>query len=452
MHKSIASVMLLLCAVFAFFAVSACGDSVEADEDVATTQEESSSSVKSSSSKAKSSSSSKAKSSSSSAKNSSSSKLEYPDSFKPQDKEYPYAGVPRVVIETEYRQAINDRETEIPAKLQIWGENESESEIMDLTIRGRGNSSWSYPKKPYAIKFETKQSFLGMAEAKKWVMLANYRDRTLIRNAVAFELARKTSLEWTPSGKFVDVILNGEFQGNYYICEKIEVKKNRLNLNEDSFLLEFDKNPSDDIKFKTLYNDLPVNIKYPKEADSVQLGNIKDFVDSAEKKLQLDSNDVAYLDYIEQNSFAAYFIVNALSTNTEILNPKSVYMYKNNDGKLTAGPVWDFDYATFVLNKSFSPIKKSTMFENFFNKTSFKSSVQKEWNENKNALKEIDSFIDSLSDYIKLSNEQNIKLWPIKINVDKAGDEEKDFDEAIDLMKKGLRKKMNEIDNYASSI
>ena len=71
--------MLLLCAVFAFFAVSACGDSVEADEDVATTQEESSSSVKSSSSK-----------------------LEYPDSFKPQDKEYPYAGIPRIVIETEY--------------------------------------------------------------------------------------------------------------------------------------------------------------------------------------------------------------------------------------------------------------------------------------------------------------------------------------------------------------
>ena len=85
--------MLLLCAVFAFFAVSACGDSVEADEDVATTQEESSSSVKSSSSK-----------------------LEYPDSFKPQDKEYPYAGIPRIVIETGNRIAIKDRETEIPAK------------------------------------------------------------------------------------------------------------------------------------------------------------------------------------------------------------------------------------------------------------------------------------------------------------------------------------------------
>ena len=156
--KSLTSVMLLLCAVFAVFAICACGDSVEADEDVATTQEESSSSVKSSSSKAKSSS-SKAKSSSSSAKSSSSSKLEYPDSFKPQDKEYPYAGIPRIVIETGNRIAIKDRETEIPAKMQIWGESSAESEILDLTIRGRGNSSWSYPKKPYTIKFEKKTIF-----------------------------------------------------------------------------------------------------------------------------------------------------------------------------------------------------------------------------------------------------------------------------------------------------
>lgn len=152
--KSLTSVMLLLCAVFAFFAVSACGDSVEADEDVATTQEESSSSVKSSSSKAK--------SSSSSAKSSSSSKLEYPDSFKPQDKEYPYAGIPRIVIETGNRIAIKDRETEIPAKMQIWGESSSESEILDLTIRGRGNTSWTeMPKKSYKIEFEKKQSMLG---------------------------------------------------------------------------------------------------------------------------------------------------------------------------------------------------------------------------------------------------------------------------------------------------
>ena len=184
------------------------------------------------------------------------------------DTEYPYAGIPRIVIETRNRQEIEDRETEIPAKLQIWGEKAPISEIMDLTIRGRGNESWSHPKKPYAIKFDKNQTILGMPEAKKWVMLANYRDRTLIRNAVALELARKTSLTWTPQGKFVDVFLNKKFIGNYYICEKIEVKKNRLELNDDSYLLEFDTYYDEEYKFRTEQNNLPVNIKYPPNPDS----------------------------------------------------------------------------------------------------------------------------------------------------------------------------------------
>lgn len=138
---------------------------------------------------------------------------------------YPYTGIPRIVIVTGNHRDIKDKETEIPAKLQIWGENGPESEIMNLTIRGRGNSTWNYPKKPYAIKFSEKQAFLGMPKAKKWVMLANYRDRTLIRNAVAFEIARQTTLSWTPLGRFADVILNNKFIGNYYICEKNRNKR-----------------------------------------------------------------------------------------------------------------------------------------------------------------------------------------------------------------------------------
>ena len=91
----------------------------------------------------------------------SSSSRDYPESFKPNDKEYPYAGISRIVIETEYRKKIKDRETEIPAKMQIWGKASAESEIMDLTIRGRGNTSWTdFHKKSYKIEFEKKKSNL----------------------------------------------------------------------------------------------------------------------------------------------------------------------------------------------------------------------------------------------------------------------------------------------------
>jgi len=370
-----------------------------------------------------------------------------------EDFEQPYTGVPRIVIETRKHKAIKDRETEIPAKMQIWSENGPESEVMDLTIRGRGNTTWSfYPKKPYAIKFETKQSILGMAKAKKWVMLANYRDRTLIRNAVAFELARKTSLAWTPSGKFADVFINGEFLGNYYICEKIEVKKNRLELDDDSYLLEFDTSYDEEFKFKTEYNDLPVNIKYPSEPDKIQYNYITDYINETEKALQLDADDSTYLDYIDQNSFIDYFTVYALSTNSEPMHPKSVYMYKDKDSKLFAGPVWDFDYGTFKLNKTGLINKKTALFHQFFEKDSFKEAFKQRWPVIKDSLGSMNAFIDSLANYVKESNEQNIKLWPINITAHKIGDEEKSFDEAIEMLKKALQNKIKELDKLVPSL
>ena len=116
----------------------------------------------------------------------SASKNAYPESFKPNDKEYPYANIPRIVIYTENKQKIKDRETEIPAKLQIWGKKEAESEILDLTIRGRGNLSWGTPNKSYKIKFAKKQSILGMPKDKDWALITNYVDKSLMRNYIAY--------------------------------------------------------------------------------------------------------------------------------------------------------------------------------------------------------------------------------------------------------------------------
>ena len=84
------------------------------------------------------------------------------------DTEYPYAGIPRIVIETENRSPVKDRKNEIPAKLQIWGEHAPESEVLDMTIRGRGNSTWDMPKKGYKIEFIDKQPMLGMPAERDW--------------------------------------------------------------------------------------------------------------------------------------------------------------------------------------------------------------------------------------------------------------------------------------------
>ena len=125
------------------------------------------------------------------------------------DSEYPYAGIPRIVIETENHREIKDRETEIPAKLQIWGEKAPESEVMDLTIRGRGNTSWTdMPKKSYKIEFTNKQEILGMPKDRDWALIANYADKTLMKNYLAYHLSAELGALFAPRCDFVELYLN----------------------------------------------------------------------------------------------------------------------------------------------------------------------------------------------------------------------------------------------------
>lgn len=368
------------------------------------------------------------------------------------DSEYSYAGIPRIVIETEDHREIKDRETEIPAKLQIWGEKAPESEIMELTIKGRGNSTWGKPKKPYTIKFDEKQSLLGMPEAKKWVLLANYLDRTLIRNSVAFEIAKKTNLEWTPSGKFAEVFLNGKFLGNYFICEKIQINKNRLNINKDSYLLEFDANYDEEFKFRTSINDLPVNIKNPDVLSEKQLTYITTYIDTIECILYGECKDLTIEDYIDFQSFADFLIVFELSENSEPLHPKSVFMYKDT-GLLKAGPVWDFDWGTFTERKVNGwRINRALWYSALLRNQPFRKSVQDNWAQYKNDLEQIPQFIDSLADYIKESNDRNIALWPINTQSPDFPDKDKDFEEAISMMKQAYSMRMTILDSLFSGL
>ena len=145
------------------------------------------------------------------------SKKTYPDSFKPNDKDYPYANIPRIVIYTENQQKIKDCETEIPAKLQIWGKKEAESEILDLTIRGRGNTSWEMPKKSYKIEFEKKRSMLGMPKDKDWALISNYADKTLMKNYLMYHLSADLGAYYAPRCEFVELYLNQEYLGVYLL-------------------------------------------------------------------------------------------------------------------------------------------------------------------------------------------------------------------------------------------
>ena len=90
--------------------------------------------------------------------------------------------------------------------------------------------TWILPKKPYKLKLDSKASLLGMPAGKTWVLLANYDDKSLLRDQVAFEVGRRVGMAWTPNSRFVELFLNGQYEGNYQLTEEIKIDNNRVNI------------------------------------------------------------------------------------------------------------------------------------------------------------------------------------------------------------------------------
>lgn len=345
-----------------------------------------------------------------------------------------------------------------------------------VSIKGRGNSTWSYPKKPYAIKLDKKAAVLGMPKHKRWVLLANWMDRTLLRNSVAFEIAKKTNLEWTPNGQFVEVVLNGKHMENYYLCEQIKIDEVRLNIaemeltdiSEDNltggYLLELDINYDEINKFRSTYGQasdgnagMPVNIKAPDEdvLQTEQFNYIKEYFNAAEAALYADdfTSSGNYKNYVDVNAFIDWWFVHELAQNGEPGHPKSSYMYKDRDsrgGKLKAGPVWDFDWGTFTPGATSFYIKNAIWYNRLFLDSDFVASVKSRWSSFKNKFDEIPVFIDSQAALIKNSAEINSRMWPVTSTVN--GDESLSFDEAVERMKAAYQERVAWLDNAISNM
>lgn len=300
----------------------------------------------------------------------------------------------------------------------------------DSNIKGRGNITWTLPKKPYSLKLRKETEMLGMPASKRWVLLANWLDRSLLRNATAFEISRCTDLEWTPKGQFVELVLNGKHQGNYYLCEQIRVGKDRVNIEEmeaedidgdnltGGYLLELDINYDEKNKFKSEFCDYPYMIKSPDDdvLQSEQMLYIKDYVSAMEVSMydSIMLNSHIYTNYIDVESFVDYWFVNELTGNYEINHPKSLYLHKNRQGKMKAGPVWDFDYSTFISTDFDKFADTSAVYyKQLFKDEWFVDIVKSRWTMFYPKFAMIPEYMMKESKRLKKSENFNHKLWPI---------------------------------------
>ncbi len=332
-----------------------------------------------------------------------------------------------------------------------------------LQIRGRGNSTWRYPKKPYALKLAKKQEVLHMKKHKRWVLLANWLDRTLLRNDAAFWLSRHTGLAYTVDGRFVELEINGEHRGNYYLCEQVKVDKNRVNISEDGgFLMEIDSKWDEQYKFTSLP---PFYLRYqfkdPDEDISDEAFNyMKDYITRLES-LILDAATGEYREYLDIDSAIWFMLVNELANNGDFFNhivptssdlygPHSTYLYKDKDpgdgtvSKLFMGPVWDFDYHVFVPDYSnqWAGVDRKDYYYSYLVKDElFRQRMLELWNANKETFLGLTDYIRDMADSIRLSEPFNTEMWWGQYGASgQSQNREQDmtFDQALDHIQEGF--------------
>lgn len=350
---------------------------------------------------------------------------------------YQVTNLPTVTIHTLNGEIPYDKEHDIVSQLTIISDNGTKLLSEPGGTRERGNASRDFPKKPWRIKFDKKQNVLDApAKAKKWTLINNYGDKTLMRNLLAFELSHRMGMSYTPFGTAVDVLMNGEYKGCYQLCDQIDINKNRVPITEmtpedndgdaltGGYLIEVDAYANKETSWFNSNKGNPVTIKSPddNEITSQQSQYIKNYFNTMEQQ---------WSTYLDLNSFLRHFLVGELSGNTDTY--WSVYMYKErNDSKLYTGPVWDFDLA-FNNDKRIYPVNQKTDYiyrsggscagkmKTFVDIIVVSNNAAKQqllqiWDEVRQAgLTETNvvSFIDDWEQQLQQSQRLNFLRWPI---------------------------------------
>ena len=164
-----------------------------------------------------------------------------------------FTGLPLLWIDTDGKKDIVGRDEYIRGVFRleegVTTRGAGDVIVDSMSIKGRGNTTWSKPKKPYRLKLDHKQPLFDEPKDKSWVLLSNYFDKTMLRISTAFYLGSLSNLEYTHSCHFVELMLNGKYNGTYLLCDKLKIGPNRINVGDDGFLIELDvKRPEDEGK------------------------------------------------------------------------------------------------------------------------------------------------------------------------------------------------------------
>lgn len=358
--------------------------------------------------------------------------------------EVPLSAVDSCAVRTVDVPAVSIRLTDYPDATQLWDkelyldatiEIDGNGYIDDLAatavrVKGRGNSTWSMPKKPYRLKFAKKTAIGGLRKAKSYAILANYIDPSLMRNAVALTIAAKLGVPFVNSFVPCEVWLNGHAQGAYLLTEKVGISGASVDIDEASgVLLEMSTEFDEAYRFRSPLYQLPVMVKDPDFEELYEddpsgptpderLAAWRDDFTAAEKA----AGEGRAFEAFDLDAFVNYLLVNDICGNHEVGWPKSVYLHKERPGTdclYKFGPVWDFDAAFEIADADKTPRSPETplwlnglfarMAEHPEFKEAYKARLEYFADE---ILPEVYEFIDSYAALVEPSAKLNGLQWP----------------------------------------
>jgi len=309
-------------------------------------------------------------------------------------------------------------------------------------IKGRGNATWempqwnmNYPKKPYRLRFNKKISLFGLEPARNWILLAEYRDPSYIFTPLTFYIAKNIfEMPFTHNYFHVHLYVNGDYRGLYGLTEHKQVNPGRIDIDpNEGWHVNIDGYYDEDPKFKTDNYQLPIMIKSPEpENDAANINNpeyqfVKD--DWNELTHLMNSGDFpdnGYRNLIDMSTFVNYLLVSEIIRNFEELagsvsspGPKSMQAYKDKGGKISLGPLWDFDcgfgynyQSTHEYFRDYSEfILKHPFLQRFYDDPLFLSELRKRWDEKYPMLIEIPAQINAIAEKIRSSVSEDAQRW-----------------------------------------
>lgn len=265
-----------------------------------------------------------------------------------------YNGVAQLYITTHGE--VN-REEYIDCTLDLVDKSGKFAELTanDAVIKVRGNSTSNGEKKPYNIKFSSPENPLGLGNGKKFCLLANLFDKSLMRNKLSYDFASETGgCDYTPRSEYIDVYLNDRFLGNYLMTQDIGDGKDKVDIDvrKNEFLLEYEpyEGYSNPMNVRTPIYGLLLGFNEPEDPTNSQLSWIYDFLSKAEQALQ--SRDIAKIKrYFDLDSFVDFYIVSELFKNIDFATSSTRFYIKG--GKLYAGPIWDLDLSAGNVSEEY---------------------------------------------------------------------------------------------------